>query len=43
MEAVSKRLDAEFTVSDSIFGSPQPEATVAAIHSYLEGELISLP
>ena len=37
VEAVSKRLDADFNVSDSIFGSPQPEATVAAIRSYLEG------
>ena len=40
VEAVSRRLDADFNVTDSIFGSQQPQATVAAVHSYLEGDLI---
>ena len=39
VEAVSRRLDADFNVTDSIFGAQQPQATVAAIHSYLEGSL----
>lgn len=42
VEAVSKRLNAGFNVTDSIFGSQQSHATVAAIHSYLEGNLAEL-
>ena len=42
VEAVSKRLEAGFSVSDSIFGSQQSHATVAAVHSYLEGDLNEL-
>ena len=37
VEAVSRRLDAAFNVTDSIFGSQQSHATVAAVSSYLEG------
>lgn len=40
VEAVSQRLQVDFHVTDSIFGAQQSEATVAAIKSYIESEII---
>ena len=40
IEAVSQRLQVDFHVTDSIFGAQQSEATVAAIKSYIESEII---